>query len=103
MANQNQGQGWGQQKQGQGNPVEEEKRSPSRPVDDDYKPRDREPGAQAFGLAHRAGCGRRRNRRRRRARPDERVPALAAPPAHGGGEDLIQTYPPSCIAAPAHS
>jgi hypothetical protein len=38
MANQNQGQGWGQQKQGQRNPVEEEKRSPSRPVDDDYMP-----------------------------------------------------------------
>jgi hypothetical protein len=40
MANQNQGQGQGQQNQGQGqrNPVEEEKRSPSRSDDGGFDP-----------------------------------------------------------------
>ena len=51
MANQNQGQGQGQPKQGERNPVEEEKRSPSR-SDEGYR-RNREPRAQAFGLANR--------------------------------------------------
>jgi hypothetical protein len=49
MANQNQGQGQGQQKQGQQNPVEEEKRSPSRSDDDGYKPEIENPEPRRSG------------------------------------------------------
>ena len=47
MANQNQGQG--QQKQGERNPVEEEKRSPSRSDDDGYKPEIENPEPRRSG------------------------------------------------------
>ena len=103
MANQNQGQGQGQQA-GAGQPGRGGEALPVAlrwTTTTSRRSRTRSPGIRAREPRR---IGRCRDRRRRRTRPHQRVPALVGRARHtAAGKILIQTYPPSCIAAPAHS